>query len=155
MLLYLATPYSHPELAVMQSRFESACDAAAKLMNLGYEVFCPIAHSHPIADYLDPSLRTSFDFWMRQDKAVLKHCDALIVYQMDGWNTSRGVMAEIAFALTNGIKVYYVKEGNMNDVIDTMLQHNEEQNDLGGYEDFLDLEDAAGDAVIAALKEAA
>ena len=51
--VYLATPYSHPDSGVREFRFVESCATAAKLMNIGFPVVSPIAHSHPIAAYLD------------------------------------------------------------------------------------------------------
>ncbi len=108
MLLYLASPYSHSSLIVMEARFKDACSAAARLMERGYTVFSPIAHSHPIADHLRPDFRTNFDFWMKQDLPILKVSDALVVLKLDGWDKSRGVQAEIAYARANGIPIMFI-----------------------------------------------
>jgi hypothetical protein len=50
-MIYLASPYSHPDPAVREARFREACRAAAKLMRLGQPAFSPIVHGHPIAVY--------------------------------------------------------------------------------------------------------
>lgn len=47
-MIYLASPYSHPDPAVEELRFEAACEAACKLMQQGHHVFSPIAHTHPV-----------------------------------------------------------------------------------------------------------
>ena len=48
-MIYLASPYSHPDPAVMEQRFETACRVAGWLMARGEIVFCPIAMSHSVA----------------------------------------------------------------------------------------------------------
>jgi hypothetical protein len=67
-LVYLASPYTHADKAVMEDRFRAACRYAACLMRRGINVFSPIAHSHPIAQFgLPPDwqffLYTSKDPW--------------------------------------------------------------------------------------------
>jgi hypothetical protein len=106
-LVYLATPYSHPEWEVKKHRYRMACSMAASLMEQGYLVFCPIAHSHPIETYGMPELKSG-DWWLRQDFAILKHCDELLVYKMDGWAISYGVGKEIAFANEHLIPIRYI-----------------------------------------------
>ena len=105
-LIYLASPYSHPDPAVKADRFEAACKAAAWYMDRGFQVFCPIAHSHPIEQIGLGSIRNE-DFWLHQDFAILRHCDELVVLCIDGWETSSGVAREIAFAANNNIPVTY------------------------------------------------
>lgn len=157
MLLYLATPYSHPDPTVLKQRFDAACAAAAALMGRGYEVFAPIAHSHPVSDHMDEKLRMDFEFWMKQDKAILKHCDALVVFALPGWYESRGVTAEIAYARDLGKPIYIIAgDTRLLNVLDQMIADDATNYHTGtdNYDDFLDLEDAAGDSVVAAWREA-
>ena len=109
---YLASAYQNPDrpadLAYCCLRFEEACSAAAKLMAKGQHIFCPISHSHPIAHHLPAELRTSHDFWLKQDFALLARADRLIVLQLHQWERSYGVKREIEFAWDNGIVVDYL-----------------------------------------------
>lgn len=88
----------------MQQRFEHVCRVAASIMADGHSVFSPIAHSHPIADYLPPSLRTDFEFWMAEDLPILRFADELQVLTLNGWRESKGIKREMAFAESLGIK---------------------------------------------------
>lgn len=107
-LTYLASPYSHEKEAVRQERFHAACAAAAKIMHEGYPVFCPIAHSHPIEVH-GMRQRPDHEFWMRQDIAILRKCERLVVLCIPGWDQSRGVNEEIHLAHRLGIPVEYMK----------------------------------------------
>lgn len=106
-LTYLASPYSDPDPAVREQRYEEACKAAAKLM-LECPVFCPIAHSHPI-ETIGMREKPHHEFWMRQDIAILRKCERLVVLCIDGWDRSRGVTEEIHLAQRLGIPVEYRK----------------------------------------------
>lgn len=110
MIVYLASPYSHPDASVRNERFVSACRYAAKLMQSGHVVFCPIAHSHPIALQMDDGFATDHDFWMAQDLPLLSHCDYLYVLALPGWEHSRGIMDETEFARTHGIPIHLVND---------------------------------------------
>jgi hypothetical protein len=107
-LCYLASPYSHRYNYIRQRRFEDVSRKAAKLMEDGYLVFCPIAHSHPI-EVLGLPRRMPGDWWLRQDFAVLKHCDELVVYKIKGWDKSYGVRKEIEFANKHKIPVSFLE----------------------------------------------
>ena len=108
MIAYLASPYSAPDPATRHQRFLAACHAAAFLMERGYTVFCPIAHSHPIAEAMN-GRHLDHEFWMRQDLPLLDLCDHLIVLKLDGWEQSRGVAEEIAYAQEHCISIEYME----------------------------------------------
>ena len=59
-MIYLASPYSHPDPAVRKERFHAACQARAELIRAGWIVFSPIVHSHPLVEHGVP---TTWDFW--------------------------------------------------------------------------------------------
>lgn len=106
MLIYLASPYSHPDPAVRQQRFETVCFIAARLMREGHHVYSPIAHTHPIA--VKGELPTGFEYWEAFDRKMITACDAVWVAMMDGWRESVGVTAEIKIADELGKPVRYI-----------------------------------------------
>ncbi len=103
-MIYLATPYSHRLASVRQARFLTACRFAAKLINEGVDVFCPIAHSHPIAMY---NVADDFVFWQAWDEWFLRRCDSMTVLMLPGWDISLGVASEITLAKELGIEIKY------------------------------------------------
>lgn len=115
--IYMASPYSHSDHEVMRERYLLACEGAAMLMELGYAVFAPIAHSHPIADCLDPKLRTDFEFWMSQDLPVLAAADKMVILTLDGWRESRGVARETQFCkqYSKPIQYFCLEKGFLHD----------------------------------------
>lgn len=104
-MIYLASPYSHPDAVVRQKRFDAACRAAAALLRVGFPVFSPIAHSHPIAQHGVPS---TWEFWRHVDHHYLRQCRAVVVLRLPGWEQSVGVRAEIELARRWGIPVIEV-----------------------------------------------
>jgi hypothetical protein len=94
-LCYLATPYSKWPTGI-HNAFVAASALAAKLMRDGVKVYSPIAHTHPLAIYgnidaLDHSI------WLPFDESMMRVSEALLVAQMPGWKTSRGIAHEIDF----------------------------------------------------------
>lgn len=107
-LTYLASPYSHEDSRVREERYEAACRMAAQMMIEGQLVFSPIAHTHPIEKHMNGH-RPEHGFWMRQDIAILRKCEQLVVCCIPGWDQSRGVTEEIQLAHRLGIPVRYRK----------------------------------------------
>jgi hypothetical protein len=104
-LIYLATPYSDPDPAVREKRFQVVNRVAARLMKSGYLILSPISHTHPIA--LAGDLPKGWEFWKRYDIAIMKACSSVLVVTQDGWRESVGVTAEIAIAKGMGLPVLY------------------------------------------------
>ena len=104
MLWYIASPYGDEDADLMQRRFDQVCATAARLMREGLSVLSPIAHSHPIAQY---GLPKGWDYWQEIDLMLLKRCDGLIVVMIEGWDDSRGVLAEIDWAAEHGMPIRY------------------------------------------------
>ena len=100
MLIYLASPYSHPDPLVRHDRFVLACRAAGWLIRHGITVFSPIAHSHPIAMAVE--MGGCFDTWQRHNRRWLEACEELAVLTVEGWQQSRGVAGEMAWAAELG-----------------------------------------------------
>ncbi|ADV63022.1 Domain of unknown function DUF1937 [Isosphaera pallida ATCC 43644] len=104
-MIYLASPYSHPDPAVREQRFRAACRAAVALLCAGQVVFSPITHSHPLAQH---GLPGSWQFWEQYDRKFLERCDEVVVLMLDGWEESVGVQAEIRIARELGKPVRYL-----------------------------------------------
>lgn len=105
--VYLASPYTHPDPAVVEWRVHATRRATALLMMRGLVVFSPIAHTHDLVQFIG---RQSHEFWMAQDIPMLRKAERLMVLCIDGWAESRGVMEEIELAQAAGIPVEYVNE---------------------------------------------
>jgi len=109
-IIYLAIPYSfNPE-----ESFHVANKVGAELMKQGYVVFSPVSHSHPIADYLTPELRSDHEFWMSKDLPILRLGSKVIfiVIGDDGLNLiddSKGCQDEKAEALKYNIPIEFLK----------------------------------------------
>lgn len=106
-MIYLASPYSHPDKTVESLRFGQVCRIAGVLMSRGFIVFSPIAQSHPIAERCN--LPTTWDYWEKFDREFISASSELVVAMMPGWKESKGVTAEIGIANELGIPVSYLE----------------------------------------------
>jgi nucleoside 2-deoxyribosyltransferase len=113
-MIYLASPYSHPDSYVRERRFREACRASAALLRAGISVFSPIAHSHPVAHF---GLPIGWEFWERVDREFLSRCDVLAVLMLPGWRESVGVQAEIRLARELGLPVEFIAPSELDDEV--------------------------------------
>lgn len=104
-MIYLASPYSHPDPAVRERRFRAACQAAAALVRDGHAVFSPIAHSHALVEH---GLPMDWSFWEVHDRHHLRHCDEVVVLMLIGWEASVGVREEVRIACEMNKPVRYI-----------------------------------------------
>lgn len=105
-MIYLASPYTHKDPAVMEARYLAVCDSLVELMQEGKVVVSPIVHCHHLA--VNYALPRSHDFWLAYDLAILDRCDELFVLKLPGWGDSKGVTAEIAHAKLKNIPIKYI-----------------------------------------------
>jgi len=109
-MIYLASPYSHPDPAVRDQRYLAACRATVSLLLAGKSVFSPIVHGHPL---MQLGLSGDWQFWKRHDQWHISMCDEVLVLAIPGWDESEGVQAEIEFAQRLGKVVRYYPETSL------------------------------------------
>lgn len=95
-MIYLASPYSHPQPAVRHERYMAASKALNLLLNQRQWTFSPIVHCHDNAVRF--GLPTTHDFWLEFDTAFLRRCEFLYVLAIAGWRESKGVAVELSLA---------------------------------------------------------
>lgn len=104
-MIYLCSPYSDPDPAVREARFQAACKFASEMMRAGSHVLSPIAHTHPIALY---GLPKEWAFWEEYDAGILAMCSEMVVLMLDGWEESVGIAAEVKIAEGLGMRISYL-----------------------------------------------
>lgn len=112
-LIYLATPYSHPDEDVQEKRFLEVNRVASDLMRRGIYVYSPISHTYPIA--LAGDLPKSWEFWQTYCRIMLGVCSKLIVLMQDGWQQSIGVQREISIAREMDIPIEFMEHKTKSD----------------------------------------
>jgi hypothetical protein len=96
-MIFLSSPYSHPDPAVVQRRYEEASAAVVALTKVypGDPVFSVIAYGHPL---VVRGLPNTFEFWDKLIRQTMAVCDRVIVLNTEGWTESEGVAKEIEIA---------------------------------------------------------
>ena len=97
-MLYLTSPFSHPEPSVRQYRYQKACRATAKLIAAGIPVFSPLCNSVPAVEL--GGLEAEHSTFMAVDIPILQRSDEILVLALDGWTESKGVKQEMFEALS-------------------------------------------------------
>jgi hypothetical protein len=105
-LYYVASPYTTPfpqykekdwdELRIIGSRYMNTKAFCAQLVKGGFKFISPILHFHHLA--LSYNIDKGPEYWWPMDRTLIEHCDAMVVFCDEGWETSLGVTNEIAHA---------------------------------------------------------
>lgn len=105
-IAYLACPYSHPDKNVKEMRHRIVNQVAFTLMRQGTYVYSPLTHNLPI-DRL--GINGNWMYWKNFDHAMLARCDRIIVIKLPGWDESKGVAAELAYAKELGMSIEWIE----------------------------------------------
>jgi len=106
MFIYLASPYSHSNPEVRQSRYEAVRDLVGRLTLQHLTVYSPIVYHHYTG--IQCKLPTDADFWWNNNRAMMDSASSLYVYRMPGWEDSLGVMQEIEYARVTGKTITFL-----------------------------------------------
>lgn len=97
-LIYLASPFTHPDPMVRARRVEEARQATIELLRKKLAIFSPILYTSTIPDAPIP-----FEAWTFFNDAMIARCHKLWVLNIDGWYESRGVDHELFVAKLHGL----------------------------------------------------
>ena len=105
-IIYFASPYSSTDIELVESRFQASCKIVSILVSKGYIVFSPIIYGHTLVSYHEMS--SDWDFWKNFCQSFLVKCDEMIVYKLENWDISKGVLSEIELAEQLNIPITYI-----------------------------------------------
>lgn len=126
-LLYLACPYTHPDMAVRIARFEASARAAAYLIHQGHFVYSPITMTHPIDLVMATDNETmGSDYWVNFDKAFMDVCSEMIILAIPGWADSRGISREVLYFKSQNKPVRFLNPDPLNGyiIVSSLDEHN-------------------------------
>jgi len=95
-MIYIASPYSHPDKSVEHQRFEMVRKFTAVMLQNREFVFSPIVYAHEMARVFN--LPTDAQYWDEFNMSILRHSKALYVCCLEGWTESKGVQRELSTA---------------------------------------------------------
>lgn len=106
-MIYLASPYSHPDPFEREHRYVTVLKVLTEqFLAKRIWAYSPIVHCHELAKV--STLPKDMEFWSDYNHHMLSLCEELVVVRMDGWESSRGVKAEILWAEGMNIPVRYL-----------------------------------------------
>lgn len=108
--IYLALPYSHPDPYIREVRYRTATSVAASLMKRGAIVFSPITYGHQLCQY---GIDTHFETWADIDRPMISWADEVWLLEVEGFDSSYGVRAELEYAMRLGKPVVRIAEDNL------------------------------------------
>lgn len=106
-IIYFASPYSHSDPEIVEHRIKANSIKVAQLVAEGNVVISPIIYGHQLLKF--HSMPSDWDFWKNFCQSFLHKCEELIVFKIDGWDKSTGVLSEIKLAEELGLKITYVE----------------------------------------------
>lgn len=107
-LFYLASVYTmYP--AGKEQAWRDACKNVAWLLEEGYNVISPIAHSHSVDEVEGHTLEPTEEFWLGYDFKWIDAIQGMAVLMMDNWKNSSGIRQEIEFCREKSYPVYYIR----------------------------------------------
>jgi hypothetical protein len=115
-LIYLASPYTHPDSVVRERRFHKVSRCAGWLMlNADIYIFSPISMCHQMwLEVQDmPGAGFEWEFWANFDEVMINKCDEFWIYCAEGWERSVGVTAERKITDKLGIPTRYVTDDGL------------------------------------------
>lgn len=101
-MIYLAAPYTHPDPAIQQARFEAITAKAASLMRASL-VFSPITYGHPFGQL--GLMKTDHETWTDFNRYMLNACHSMYLLPLPGWRQSKGVAWELDYCKQFNIPV--------------------------------------------------
>lgn len=107
--IYLASPYTHADPAVVQQRHDTVMEFVAEQLAHKVWIYSPIVHCHELS--LRHTLPGDFEFWKEYNFAMLAKASHLWVLALDGWDSSKGVRAELDLAAQLSIPTTLVQYG--------------------------------------------
>ncbi len=103
---YLACPYAHSDRAVMEKRVQAATETAYTFFQRGISIFSPLTHNSPLVNM---GIGNGWEGkWEGFDLGMLGRAQKLYILTLPGWEDSRGVAEEIAYARKLSIPIEYI-----------------------------------------------
>lgn len=102
-MIYLASPYTHKDPAVMLYRFEATFCFTSTMLQMGHTVFSPIVYGRQFEALIGHDFRS----WQSFNDIMLGRATQMWVLQLPGWEESRGVAHELEYARQLGLDISF------------------------------------------------
>lgn len=105
-MIYLASPYSHEDPAVMEERYQQALEVSSQMLSAGNVVFSPVVYGHHFA--IQHGHGVDFNTWEMFNITMLRHAAGMAILKLPGWKESKGIAAEFSLAISLYIPVVHL-----------------------------------------------
>jgi len=117
--IYLASPYTHTDPVMMETRYELVLYAASVLANAGYIVYSPIVYTHIMATRYNIQPANS-DWWIDFDRSFIENwATVLATLMIPGHKKSTGISREIDIARDAGLLEIFLTMEKLYDIART------------------------------------
>lgn len=96
-LIYLSLPYSHENLFVVEARIDAFVKIAAQVEREGQFHAVSALFNQLLLDH-GQRLPRDTEFWLSYSRSLVGASERLAVIRLPGWDSSKGVLAEIDYA---------------------------------------------------------
>jgi len=97
--IYLASPYAHSDPDEREGRRKLAKAHVAWMMENWQTTYSPIIHGFDLGSAMFNSHIDDYQFWLFHDINMLEQATELHVLMLKGWETSKGCLMEVEYAL--------------------------------------------------------
>lgn len=105
-MIFVSAPYYDFDKDIIRSRVAIVSKYCGRLISEGKIAISPICLGHLVVEHC--SMPNDFNYWEKYSIKVLSKCNELHVLKIKGWEESRGVSAEIKYAVRHKIKIKYI-----------------------------------------------
>jgi nucleoside 2-deoxyribosyltransferase len=112
-VIYIAGPFRAANAWLVEQNIRRAEELALAVWRMGAAVICP----HTNTRFFNGAAEDRI--WLEGDLELLRRSDAVLVTPQ--WTGSSGTKAEIEYAMTHGIPVFYYGEGEGMDTLQRWL----------------------------------
>lgn len=110
-MIAITGPYSHKDPAIKEARVKAITSACVKLLLSGKTAITPLSYGLLLIEHSNKEgieIPDTFNYWEKFCLDFIEACDEMYVLDLEDWDKSTGVGAEIAKAKELNIPVYLV-----------------------------------------------
>ena len=112
---YIASPHTHADQEVREARLLAARVVTGDLIEKGVAAFSPIVYSRSLAESCDTA---PVDGWYEFDLHFLALAEGMTILELPGWESSPGILLELAFAKARDIPVELLGWGEIRPLLE-------------------------------------
>jgi hypothetical protein len=114
---FISSPYSGTD-EEREERAHITAQVCGKLLRRDFHVISPAVHSHTIIKAVDFTAEERRSLILDFGLSLLRKASGMIVLEIEGWEKSFGVQAEIALCRELNIPVRYLNPAELTDTAD-------------------------------------